>query len=65
MKQLHFHADMATVVMYVNGQPLAVNGEVDITVKQPSKLHPTDNAVWAQATKDTVSAVTVSRLPGA
>ena len=64
MKTMQFHADFASITLIVNGAPLAVHGEVDITVKQPRLLSNEDNQVYSVVTKDSDLAVSVSKVPG-
>lgn len=64
MKQVHFHSDFATMIVYVNGVPTAVHGEVDVVIKQPSKLTAKDNAAWETISKRTAAAITVESIPG-
>ena len=62
-KQVSFHSDFASVTIFVDGSPLAVHGEVDITLKRPAKLSPMDNMVWDKVTKHSAQALSVVGIP--
>lgn len=58
-KQLAFHADLAKVVVWVGGTPVALNGEVDVVVKEPAKKSNGNKLAWSLVSKENATTVSV------
>lgn len=64
-KQLHFHSDFASLQVVVGGVPIALHGEVAITITQPTKLPQADRNSWSLITKESAQAITAELIPHA
>lgn len=60
MKTLRFHADRSSVSVFVNGHPVALFGDVEIFVREPTKKSRMDRAGWALVTAENAVAVTTT-----
>lgn len=63
-KQVIFHSDFHTCTVVINGVPYAVNGEVDITLKQPAKLPSMDQRTWQLINAKSVESISVGGVQG-
>ena len=63
-KQLTFHADLASVTVFVNGHPTTIQGEVDVVVREPTKKSRTNKVAWALVSQENAVAVSLDALPG-
>lgn len=63
MQTKTFHADFASVTIIVNGVPIAVHGEVDITVKEPSKKGDTDKLGWERVKEGITQYCSAALIP--
>lgn len=60
MKQLVFHDDLVTVVVYVGGRPVTLQGEVDVVLREPTKKSKANKNAWASVTTDSASAISLA-----
>lgn len=60
-----FHSDFQRVTVMVGGTPVSINAEVDVTIKQPTKLDDASRAGWDMLKATKQLAVTVEGTPSA
>lgn len=63
-KQLTFYAPFHRVQVVVNGVPLSLNAEVEVTIKRPAKLDGHSARAWEQAAQAVAEEATLERVPG-
>lgn len=62
-KVITAHADFARVTVQVNGVPISMYAEVDVTLKRPAKVDVSSKAAWNLVTGQTVELVSAELIP--
>lgn len=58
-KQLQAHEDFTLVTVLCNGVPLALNAEVEVTIKRPVKLDAMSQRAWNQLTAESAQYISI------
>ena len=62
-KEIVAHSDFRRVTVIVNNIPISVNAEVDIILRQPTKLDQPSRVGWSSIWRDGTQAVTAELIP--
>jgi hypothetical protein len=63
MKTMTFHSNFQRVTVCVDGMPVSLNAEVEVTLKRPNKLDSTSEKAWDAITDKHKTEVTVEHCP--
>lgn len=63
MKERKYHSDFARVTVMVNGLPLSMYAEVDVSIRKPTKLDAASRAAWDAIKSEQDTAITAEFIP--